>query len=89
VTYIHAKIVSVFDTSDGKARVDLLERNDGFFEFRAYAEHYESGGPYEGQPYWLPTVNSGLYASVEDAKRDALEMLASTAKSKLGDQACD
>lgn len=85
MTYIHAKIINAFESNDGKVRVDLLQRNDGLFEFRAHVERYEDGGPYDGQPYWLPTVNSGLYASVEDAKRDALEALASTAKTKLGD----
>jgi hypothetical protein len=86
VKYLHAQIINVFESSDGKARVNVLKRNDGLFEFRAYVERYEGdGSPYEGEPYWSPTVRSGLYASVEDAQRDALhEVLAPAAKSKLG-----
>jgi hypothetical protein len=77
--YLHAQIINEFVSSDGKARVDVLKRNDGLFEFRAYVERYES------EPYWSPTVNSGLYDSLENAERDALsEVLASDAKSKLG-----
>ena len=84
MTYRHAQIINVLKSDDGKVRVDLLERNDGLFEFRAYVERYEEG-PYAGDPYWSPTVNSGLYASAEDAKRDALnEVLASASRSKLG-----
>jgi hypothetical protein len=83
VTYIHAKVISKFEGSDGKTRVDLLERNDGLFEFRAYVERYLEE-PHLGEPYWSPTVSSGLYASVEDAQRDALEALASATKTKLG-----
>jgi hypothetical protein len=86
VTYRHAQIISVLKSDDGKVRVDVLERNDGLFEFRAYVERYEEE-PCAGDPYWYwsPTVNSGLYASAEDAKRDALnEVLASAARSKPG-----
>jgi hypothetical protein len=80
VTYIHAKIINVLKSNDGKTRVDLLERDDGLFEFRTYVECYEIGGPYDGEPYWSPTVNSGLYASIEDAERDANEALASVTR---------
>jgi hypothetical protein len=79
VTYIHAQIIKVIESSDRKARVEVLKRNDGLFEFRASVECYEDGY------YWAPTLNSGLYASVEEAERDALhEVLALDAKSKPG-----
>jgi hypothetical protein len=81
--YTNARITKEFVTSDGKARVDVVERNDGLFQFHPYVERYEASGPYEGDPYWSPTVSSGLYASLEDAERDALnEVLALDARSK-------
>ena len=82
--YIHAKVTKVLDSSDGKTRVTILARNDGLFEFRAYVERYEEG-PFAGDPYWSPTVYSGLYGTIDDAERDALnEVLASGAKSRSG-----
>ncbi|MDR3465198.1 MAG: hypothetical protein P4M07_04560 [Xanthobacteraceae bacterium] len=64
--YAHAKIRKVFESSDRKARVNVLERQDGLFEFRAYVERYEEGA------YWSPTEISGLYESAEEAERGAL-----------------
>jgi len=84
VQYIHAKVTKVLDSSDRKTRVNVLARNDGLFEFRAYVERYEEG-PFAGEPYWSPTVHSGLYETIEDAERDALNVvLASAAKPTLG-----
>jgi hypothetical protein len=39
------------NSNDGKTRVDLLKRNDGLFEFRAYIERHETSGSREGEPY--------------------------------------
>jgi hypothetical protein len=82
VSYLHAKIINVFESSNRKVRVDVLERNDGLFEFRAYAERFEE---FTEEFYWSPTLDSGIYASAEEAKRDALnEVLASDARFKSG-----
>jgi hypothetical protein len=84
MTYAHAKIIKVLEACDGKARVNILERKDGLYEFRAYVERYEEY-PNEREPYWSPTAYSGLYAVLEDAERDALnEVLVFDAKSKTG-----
>jgi hypothetical protein len=67
VTYVHAQILKALKSSDGKAKVDFLGRNDGFYEYRAYVEKHESG------PYWSPIINSGLYDSFADAESAALK----------------
>ena len=82
MSYLHAKIINVLESSNRKVRVDVLERNDGLFEFRVYAERFEE---FTEEVYWSPTLESGIYANVEDAERDALnEALASDAKFKSG-----
>ncbi|WP_409189567.1 hypothetical protein [Bradyrhizobium sp. RDM4] len=65
--------MNVLETSDKKSRVEILKRNDGLFEFRAYVQRREDA-PYEQEDayYWSPTLYSGVYANVEDAERDAL-----------------
>ena len=68
--YIHAKVIKVIEKDDRKSRVNILERNDGHFEFRAYVEQSDDG-PYASGPYWSPTLYSGIYSSAEDAERDA------------------
>ena len=42
VSYLHAKIINVLESNNSKVRVDVLERNDGLFEFRVYAERFEA-----------------------------------------------
>ena len=69
--YVHAKVVKVFETSDRKSRVEILERNDGKYEFRGYEERIDDG-PNSSGPYWSPTLFSGLFSSLEEARRDAL-----------------
>jgi hypothetical protein len=82
VSYLHAKVIKVFESSNHKVRVEVLERNDGLFEFRAYAERFEE---FTEELYWSPTLESGIYANVEDAERDALnEVVASDTKFKSG-----
>ena len=68
--YLHAKVIKVLENADSKSRVNILERNDGLFEFRAYIERSDDG-PYSSGPYWSPTSHSGIYSSAEDAERDA------------------
>lgn len=68
--YGYAKVIKVLEAVDGKSRVNILERNDGLFEFRAYIEKSDDG-PYSSGPYWSPTLDSGIYSSAEFAERDA------------------
>jgi hypothetical protein len=68
--WTHAKSIKMIERADGKARVDILERNDGLYEYRGAAEIV--GNEYEGI-YWSPTEHSGLYASAEEAERAAFE----------------
>jgi hypothetical protein len=72
--YAHAKVIKLLEDGDRKARVNILERNDGLFEFRAYEERNDDG-PYASGPYWSPTLYSGLYLNAEEAERDALAQL--------------
>jgi len=82
LSYSHAKVINVYEGSDRQTRVDILARDDGFFEYRAYTQRFEE---FTEEYYWSPTVKSGIYANVEDAERDALrEVLALDTKSKQG-----
>lgn len=65
---IHAKNIKTIERADGKARLHIFARNDGLFEYRGEAEIM--GDEYEGI-YWDHTEFSGLYATAEDAERDA------------------
>jgi hypothetical protein len=68
--WTHAKGIKVIDRADGKAKVYILARHDGFYEYRAYLEI--QGTEYEGI-YWAPTYKSGLYASADEAERAAYD----------------
>jgi len=68
--WTHAKSIKMIERADGKARVYILERNDGLYEYGGEAEIV--GNEYEGI-YWSPTEQSGLYASAEEAERAAFE----------------
>jgi hypothetical protein len=66
--WIRAKTIKVINRADGKARVCILARHDGLYEY--WGETEIVGDEYEGI-YWAPTDMSGLYASAEEAERDA------------------
>ena len=68
--WTHAKGIKVIDRADGKAKVYILARHDGFYEYRGEAEI--QGDEYEGV-YWPPTERSGLFASAEQAERAAFD----------------
>jgi hypothetical protein len=51
--WTHAKSIKVIDRADGKAKVYILARHDGFYEYRGEAEI--QGDEYEGD-YWSPTI---------------------------------
>jgi hypothetical protein len=68
--WTHAKSIKVIDRADGKAKVCVLARHDGFYEYRAEAEI--QGDEYEGV-YWSPTEISGLFASAREAEQAAFD----------------
>ena len=70
MTYLHADVVKIITSADGKARVELLRRHDGLFEYRACVELVEDG-LYGGPPYWMPRAYSGLYETVEELEKAA------------------
>jgi hypothetical protein len=49
--WTHAKSIKVIDRADGKAKLYILARQDGFYEYRVEAEI--QGDEYEGC-YWSP-----------------------------------
>ncbi len=57
--WTHAKSIKVIDRADGKAKVYILARHDGFYEHRGEAEI--QADEYEGI-YWSPTEMSGFFA---------------------------
>ncbi len=70
--YTHGTVTKFIQSADGKGRVDIVARDDGLFEFRAY-QLTETDPP--GDTYWLPTHNSGLYDLAEEAEREAREIV--------------
>lgn len=68
--WTHAKSIKVIDRADGKAKLYILARQDGFYEYRGEAEI--QGDEYEGC-YWSPTEMSGLFASAQEAERAAFD----------------
>ncbi len=66
--WMHAKSIKTIERADGKARIFILERNDGFYEYRGEAEIV--GDEYEGM-YWSPTDHSGLFESASEAEGNA------------------
>ena len=64
--------VSRITRFDEQAWVDFTRRSDGLFSFVEWRLHQESGDAYmAGQTYSAPQAGSGLYASLEDARREA------------------
>jgi hypothetical protein len=68
--WTHAKSIKVIDRADGKAKVYILARHDGFYEYRGEAK--TQGDEYEGV-YWSPTEISGRFASAHEAERAAFD----------------
>ncbi len=68
MTWTHAKTIKVIERADGKAKVYVLARHDGFYEYRGEAEVL--GDEYDGI-YWSPTEMSGLFASAGEAEQAA------------------
>ena len=58
--------MKMLERADGKARIFIIERNDGLFRFEGEAEM-----ECDGDIYWGPCDISGCYASAEEAERAA------------------
>lgn len=68
--WTHAESIKVIERGDGRARVYILARHDGFYEFRGVTE--VQGNEHEGV-YWSPAEMSGLFASADEAEKAALD----------------
>ena len=66
---VNVNSVKQFISTDGLKRLEILERDDGLYEF--VEESIVEGSKYEGI-YWLPTLESGLYQTLDHAERDAV-----------------
>jgi hypothetical protein len=66
--WTHAKSIKSIERAGGKARIYILARTDGLYEYRGEAEIV--GDEYEGD-YWSPAEHSGLFASADEAERNA------------------
>ena len=66
--WTHARTIKVMERADGKAKVYILARHDGLYEFRGETEI--QGDEFEGI-YWSPTEISGLFESACEAERTA------------------
>ncbi len=58
---------------DGKARLRILSRDDGFFEYRV--ETLETIGEHN---WWEPAKRSGLFDTIEAARGDGIAVLNDT-----------
>ena len=66
------EVVDRFISADEKRRVEVGRRHDGYFSFGEMTELYtELYDDYSGRHYWSGTYGSGLYATREEALRDA------------------
>ena len=68
--WTHAENIKVIKRTDGKAKVYILARHDGLYEYRGETE--VRGDQYEGI-YWSPTEASGLFATAREAERAAFD----------------
>ena len=60
------RCVARFDAPDGKRYVEFFERDDGMFVFEETS--FQRDLEYD---FWAPSHGSGLYVSLEAARRDA------------------
>ena len=68
--YVHADVVKVIHSTDGKSMVEFHKRHDGLYEYRGHVELVDDH-PHGGRPYWSPREHSGLYETVEELERAA------------------
>jgi hypothetical protein len=58
--------IKAIERADGKARLFIIERDDGLYRFEGEAEQEE-----DGYSFVAPCDFSGLYESAEAAEREA------------------
>jgi hypothetical protein len=68
VKLVHAACVESFTSQDGRRQLGIFKRNDGLYEFRSEELVHDE---FEGA-WWKPTIHSGLYDTLENARHDAL-----------------
>jgi hypothetical protein len=66
MAWTHAHSIKVFERPDGKAKIYILKRDDGLYEYRGEAEFNE-----DGEIYWAPKEHSGLHETAEHAEHTA------------------
>jgi hypothetical protein len=69
--YVHADVVKVIHSTDGKSMVEFLRRHDGLYEYRGHVELVDDGPYGDRRPYWSPREHSGLYETMEELERAA------------------
>lgn len=70
MSYDHAEVVATFQGADGLGMLELLARFDGLFEFRE-SRLTEFDHPMGPEKVWIPFYTSGLFASRDEAEREA------------------
>jgi hypothetical protein len=68
MNYVDGKVFKQITSSDGERCLDIVARNDGLFQFRAYDRQEDE---YLGT-YWSPSHQSGLYDRADLAEAAAL-----------------
>jgi hypothetical protein len=58
--------IKAIERADGRARLFILERDDGCYRFEGEIVEHDLG-----EPYWTPCHTSGLYESAELAEQAA------------------
>ena len=64
--YSHGYVIEKLVSSDGKSTLDIIVRNDGWYEWREYIE-----AMVDGQIYIKPGRRSGIYDDISRLKADA------------------
>ncbi len=70
------KTIRTWTSPDGTRTVEIYDREDGFYSFSEMVLMFEdmSDIGQESFSYLSPVHDSGLYASVDEAERDAVAM---------------
>jgi hypothetical protein len=63
-------IIKTFERHDGKARISIVRRDDGLFSFRGESEQEE-----DGETFWAPSNQGGIYGSAEEAEVGAISQV--------------
>ena len=79
MAYVHAQIIKVLESSNGLAKVEILHRDDGRYEYRAFT-WIDADDNQRDPAYWSPIEQSGLYDDAQRAEHDAQRLVAGFAK---------